>query len=405
VTRLAWLVVAGVLFAVTAALEAGTRGGELSASVHLAPVFVFAGGSALALIARRSRLVIGLAVIALADRAMIHLEGTTVAQSVALLLPVNLGVLAWLPEAQPFTAPGAARLGLVAAQSAVVWFLHRSELAALSYAPELANTVTATVAGWTAVPGLAVVAFGVGLAVTIVQLVVQRRGVAAGVAWAMVASFVALDGAMSGRPASAHFATAGILLIAAVMTEPLHTLRDNVSGLPARLELYRALLRMPRRYAIACVEIDDFEAFRSRYGADAARRVLRTVSRALEREAGRGSVFHADSQRFVLLFRRMSAVAAAQRLDRARQAVPRMTIDARVREEALEPPLPFLTPREAPAGEKPPEEFADCTVAVTISAGVAEASTAGKTSREVLSAAMQALDGARQRGHHIAVAR
>src|SRR5688500_1756796 len=224
VTRLAWLVVAGVLFALTAALEVGSHSRELSASVHLAPVFVFAGGSALALIARRSRLVIGLAVIALADRAMIHLEGTAVAQSVSLLLPVNLGVLAWLPETQPFTVPGAARLGLVATQTAVVWFLHRTELAALSYAPELANTVTATVAGWTAVPGLAVVAFGVGLALAIVQLVVQRRSVAAGVAWAMVASFVALDGAMSGRPASAHFATAGILLIAAVMTEPLHPL-------------------------------------------------------------------------------------------------------------------------------------------------------------------------------------
>jgi hypothetical protein len=209
VTRAAWLVVAGVLFSLTAALGAGSNGGGLSASDHLAPVFVFAGGSALALVARRSRLVIGLAVIALADRAMIHLEGTAVASAVSLLLPVNLGVLAWLPEAQPFTAPGAARLGLVAAQTAVVWFLHRTELAALSYAPELATTVTATVAGWTAVPGLAVVAFGVGLAVAIVQTVVQRRGVATGVAWAMVASFLALDGAMSGRRASAHFAAAG----------------------------------------------------------------------------------------------------------------------------------------------------------------------------------------------------
>ena len=71
-------------------------------------MFVFAGGSALARVARRSRLVIGLAVIALADRAMIHLEGTAVVHAVSLLLPINLGVLAWLPEAQPFTAPGAA---------------------------------------------------------------------------------------------------------------------------------------------------------------------------------------------------------------------------------------------------------------------------------------------------------
>src|SRR5687767_11970448 len=399
VTRAAWLIVAGVLFSITAVVDTGAAGGGLSASVHLAPVFVFAGGSALALVARRSRLVIGLAVIALADRAMIHLEGTAVVHAVSLLLPINLGVLAWLPEAQPFTAPGAARVGLVAAQSAVVWFLHRTELAAFSFAPELATTVTATVAGWTAVPGLAVIAFGVGLALAIVQLVVQRRGVAAGVAWAMVASFVALDGAMSGRPASAHFATAGILLIAAVMTEPLHTLRDNVSGLPARLELYRALLRLPRRYAIACVEIDDFESFRNRYGADAARRMLRTVSRALEREAGRGSVFHADSQTFVLLFRRTSASAAAERLDRARQTVPRMTLDARVREDG---PPPASTP-EAPEGEKPPMAFAVCTVAVTISAGVAEAAPGGKAPREVLNAAMQALEGARQRGHHIAI--
>lgn len=397
-TRGAWLVVAGVLFAITAALEAGSDGRGLSASVHLAPVFVFAGGFALALVARRSRLVTGLAVIALTDRAMIHLEGTAVASAVS-LLPVNLGVLAWLPEAQPFTLPGAARLGLVAAQTAVVWFLHRTELAALSYAPELATTVTASVAGWTAVPQLAVIAFGAGLAVAIVQIVVQRRGVAAGAAWAMVASFVALDGAMSGRPASAHFATAGILLIAAVMSEPLHTLRDDLSGLPARLELHRALFRLPRRYALACVEIDDFETFRSRYGADAARRVLPAVGRALERAAGRGSVFHTDSQTFVLLFRRTSAAVAAERLDRVRQAVPRMTFDVRVREDAT-PPSPT---QESPVGEEAHVEFANCTVAVTISAGVAEAANRGTTPHDVLSAATQALHDALQRGHHVAV--
>ena len=124
------------------------------------------------------------------------------------------------------------------------------------------------------------------------------------------------------------------------------------------------------------------------------------VGRALERVAGRGSVFHADSETFALLFRRTSAAAAAERLDRVRQAVPRMTLDVRVREDAAA--LPSPTP-DSPAGEKPRVEFSNCTVAVTISAGVAEAANLGKAPRDVLTAATQALEGARQRGHHIAV--
>jgi GGDEF domain-containing protein len=183
------------------------------------------------------------------------------------------------------------------------------------------------------------------------------------------------------------------------MSEPLHILRDGVSGLPARLELQRALLRLPRRYAIACVEIDDFDTFRHRYGADAARRILRAVGRVLERVAGRGSVFHADSQTFVLLFRRTSAAAAAERLDRVREAVPRMMLDVRV----LEPAPPRAPTPESPAGEKPPLEFANCTVAVTISAGVAEAAPGANPSRDVLGAATRALQRAKQRGHHVAI--
>jgi GGDEF domain-containing protein len=127
--------------------------------------------------------------------------------------------------------------------------------------------------------------------------------------------------------------------------------------------------------------------------------MLRGVGRALERAAGRGSVFHTDSQTFVVLFRRTSAAAAAERLERVRQAVPRVMLDVRVREDA---PRRSAMP-ESPAGELPAVEFADCTVAVTISAGVAETENRAKTPRDVLSAANEALQNARKRGHHVTI--
>ena len=73
-TRTVWLVGGALLLSVAAAMTTSPPpAGSMSLSLHLAPVFVFGGGSAIAMLGRRSRLVAGLATIVLADRALLHL--------------------------------------------------------------------------------------------------------------------------------------------------------------------------------------------------------------------------------------------------------------------------------------------------------------------------------------------
>jgi GGDEF domain-containing protein len=385
-------VVPALLLSTAAAVAAvPPAAGSLSPSVHLAPVFVFGGGSTLALIGRRSRLVVGLAAIALADRAMIHLGGRVVFDVVSFLLPLNLGVLAWLREAHPLKTLGVFRIGLVAVQAGIVAFLYGTEPSALTAALEQ-RLFTADLAPWTALPQLSLVAFAVALSLALVRSVGQRRGLAAGALWALVASFIALDGAVSGQPASIHFMTAALLLIIGVASEPrLIVYRDDVTGLPTRLELNKALARLPRRYALACVEVDEFRRFSENYGPDATHRMLRAVADALAQVGGRGRVFCCDTSSFVVVFRRTPAKAAVAHLDVVRDAIPDILLDIRVRK-----------PRTSGRGS-PTAPDTEATVAVTISAGVAQADRRDADPRDVLSAAEAALNRAKREGHRVSL--
>src|SRR4029453_9190918 len=100
--------------------------------------------------------------------------------------------------------------------------------------------------------------------------------IAVGAVWALVASFLALDELGSGGPVRVHFAAAGLLLIVGAWRgrrRGSHV--DDVTGLPARLELNKALQLLGGRYTLARIEIDDFSGFPETHGAATAPRLVR----------------------------------------------------------------------------------------------------------------------------------
>ena len=106
-----------------------------------------------------------------------------------------------------------------------------------------------------------------------------RRPLPAGAVWALVASFLALDTAGSGGPADLHFATAGMLLaLGTVLEAPPVVHRDEVTGLPASLELNKIIRRLPRHYALACVAIDEFTTYRDEHGPEVGKKLMRLVA-------------------------------------------------------------------------------------------------------------------------------
>jgi diguanylate cyclase (GGDEF)-like protein len=358
---------------------------SLATAVDAAPLVVFGGGALLGFLTRRGRLVLGVVVLALADCALVNFGGRAVFAAVALLLPLNLAVLAWLGEETPLAGRGASLFGVALLQAGVVAILQRPELASLAASLDRPLVVT-NAAVWTALPHLAVFSFAAALGLVLARVLVERRPLATGTAWALVASFLALDGASSGGPASVHLAAAGLLLLVGATWEPPRGVHvDDVTGLPASLELNKALRRLPRRYTLARLEIDEFMSFREAHGADAARRMLRLVAKMLKKIGGRGRAFYCGEHTFTVVFRRTSRQTAASHLEAVRRAVEAATLDVAV----PQPPHPGR-PARAGAVKR--------TVSVSVSVGVAQSWKTVTDPDEVLQAAERALDRAKQGG-------
>lgn len=381
------LVVPAMLLSIAAVFApARTLPHSGAAAVNTVALFVFVGGALLGLWSERGRLVLGLLVLVVSERALAHFGGRTIFDVVALLLPVNLGAIAWLGETSLFTVRGAWWLGAAVFQAGVV-----ALLAALS--GSLDQPIMATSLGvFTSLPQLSFVLFLAVLALVLTRYARDGRPLAAGAAWALVASFLALDGAGGGYSGSVHFVAAGLLLVLSGVREPRPVVQvDEVTRLPSKVDFHRSLLTLPRRYAIARVEIDEFARFRDEYGLDASRRMLRLVAEALGKVGGRGHAFYCGGPTFAVIFRRRSAETASLHLEVVRQAVELITLDVDVADP----------PREHWPG--PPDVF-EATVIVSISAGIAQRERRRVSPHDVVEAADQALDRAKQAGMNRVVA-
>jgi GGDEF domain-containing protein len=354
-----------------------------SLAIHAAPLIVLGGCALLGIVTGRGRLLLGVLVLGLTMAALINSGSRTIFHLVALLLPVNLGLIAWLGETRALSARGAWWLGVILLQAGavgIVELLNPSTLGA-----SLARPLVDVDAPWMPLPHLALFAFAVMLGLHLVRFVRGRRPLHAAAAWALVASFLALDTAGSGGPADLHFAAAGMLLALGTVLEPPTVLHlDAVTGLPASLEFNKVVRRLPRRYALACVCIDDFTSFRSEQGPDVSNRMLRLIAQALKKVGGGGRVFYLmRDNEFVVVFRRKSAEIAARHVNVVRRAVERLTLDVAV---------PQKTKSGARAG------VVQRTVAGTISVGIAEAPGRAADPFKVLRAAEEALGQARAAG-------
>ena len=319
--------------------------------------------------------------------ALINFGSHTTFRAVALLLPLNLGVIAWVGETRALSVRGASWLGVILLQAAVVGlveFLHPAALGASLDRPLLAVDARP----WISLPQLAIFAFAAMLGAHVARSVRGRRPLPAGAVWALVASFLALDTAGSGGPADLHFATAGMLLaLGTVLEAPPVVHRDEVTGLPASLELNKIIRRLPRHYALACVAIDEFTTYRDEHGPEVGKKLMRLVAAALTKIGGGGHVFYLMREReFVVVFRRTSVQTAARHLDAVRRAVEAATLDVSVHKQPG-----GKTPGKAPV-------VVERTVAATISAGVAEPPSRGADPFNVLRAAERALENARRSG-------
>ena len=358
------------------------------AAVTFVPAYpnaAFAAGVVLALRFRRYRVFFVVLLLAAAERLVWLTADSPVSHIVlgaaSVWLPLNVGVLAWLPERYAFRVAAAWIGGLLAIEALV------TALAIQPEAAPLAALLATPLGGWhLGAGGLAIFAAAIALAAT--RAAARPYPIECGTLWTLVA---ALLGFATGVPSLASIAFAGgglVLVVALVEASYVIAYGDELTGLPGRRALTEALGRLNGMYTIAMVDIDHFKKFNDLYGHDVGDQLLRMVGARLGEVGGGGRAFRYGGEEFAIIFDGAAVDETLPHLEALRHRIETTGFALRA------PHRPRHRP-EAPRNARPVQR-------VSVSVSIGAATPAGRDRPEdVLDAADVALyrakDGGRNR--------
>jgi len=381
-------ILVGVALLVTVPALRGTAEG-------LATVFPFTVLAAALLLGwrfNRSRLVFAIALLALTAYVLLNglatPQGRVFYHAMTFLLPINLALVALLPERGTVTPAGLLRWLLLVVQVVIVAFLARS------FAEQTLKFLTtrilpASVTSWTPIQQPAIIAFLAISALLVMAWLREPQAPVRGYAYALIAVFVALSWRAPGPGREIWLATAGLILVVAVIEASyLMAYRDGLTELPGRRALNEALPRLSGQFTVAMVDVDHFKRFNDRYGHDAGDHVLRLVAARLAQAPGGSTAYRYGGEEFALLFPGKGAEECLPHLEELRETVEtsRFTMRRRFRPRAKP---------SAPKGRKTRE-----AIMITVSIGVAERNHRHATPDQVVLAADKALYRAKEAGRN-----
>ncbi|HKD81051.1 MAG TPA: GGDEF domain-containing protein [Candidatus Angelobacter sp.] len=393
------LTLPGSLLLIISALliRVGVLSDPKSSIVQFFPIVVFGTGLALSAFFRRSRLFFALLALTLAQAtftwAIPRLSPETAritANAAALLLPLNLLVLAFLKERGIISPTGRKRLAIVALQILGVWILC---MPAFSPAAEQLGRVFAppALSNWSGLSQPALVAFLLAAAVIMVPLIRRYKAVESSLLWSLVAAFVALTMARGNHLEGIYFAAGGLTLIVALIeTSYAMAYLDELTQLPSRRALNEALLKLGDSYSIAMMDVDHFKKFNDSYGHESGDQALRLVASRLARIAGGGRAYRYGGEEFAVIFPGKSPEEVFVYLDRMRKIIEQSTFTVRGKDRRRKGKMGIGR------GSKKDTN-------VTVSIGLAACVGDHLTPTEVIRMADQALYKAKARGRNCTV--
>lgn len=363
---------------------------SLQAFLPFYPLLVLGAGLYFGWRFNRSRLLFALLLLVIAERTLARWPGDAELLSVLrLLLPLNLALVAGFSERGLCTLPGLVRLLPIAAQPLAVSALHLQRpglLQNLLGRPLLPGALPFALPHPLTQPLLLSLLLS---AVLLLVWLLRRPGpLEGGFVWATALGCYPLFAGQIGVSADVAFASAGLILVAAVIELSYSmAFRDELTGLPARRALNEALLRVGRRYTLAMVDVDHFKKVNDRYGHDVGDQVLKMVAARLARVRGGGRAFRYGGEEFTVLFPGKDAATALPHLEALHQAIAAAGFTLRD------------STRPARRPQKPPVNAGSQRLSVTASIGVAERQP-GQQAEQVIKAADQALYKAKQSGRN-----
>jgi diguanylate cyclase (GGDEF)-like protein len=304
--------------------------------VKFLPVVVFGVGLALSAFFRRSRLFFALLDLTLAQSAfawvMPHLSAvstTITTNSIAILLPLNLLVLAFLRERGIISPAGRRRLAMVALQVMGVAILCMPAVAQIA-AQLRRSFVPPIFSQWSGLSQPALLAFILATAVMMVLLLRRYKAVESSLLWSLVAAFIALRAAAASHLDGVYFAAGGLALIVALIeTSYAMAYLDELTQLPSRRSLNEALLKLGESYSIAMLDVDHFKKFNDSYGHESGDQALRLVASRLSHITGGGKAYRYGGEEFAIVFPNKASEEVFVYLDRMRRVIEQSVFTVR----------------------------------------------------------------------------
>ena len=342
----------------------------------------------------RSRLVFAIALIALTEymllRGIDSPRDRLLFHALTFLLPINLALVALLPERGSLTPAGLLRWVLLAAQIIIVLFLAQPAFAAKTLAFLTIRVLPARLLAWTPVQQPSIIAFLIIGVLLVMAWMREPQSPVRGYFYALIAVFAALSWHAEGPGQELWLATAGLVLVVAVIEASyLMAYRDGLTELPGRRALNEALPRLSGQFTVAMVDVDHFKRFNDTYGHDAGDHVLRLVAARLAQASGGGTAYRYGGEEFALVFPGKGQDECLPHLEELRETVEtsRFTMRRRFR--------PRLKQPKADKGRKSRQ-----AIVITVSIGVAERNHRHTNPDQVVQAADKALYRAKESGRN-----
>jgi GGDEF domain-containing protein len=363
------------------------------------PYILFAIGSALGLTFKRGRVLAALVVLIVAyvaqqlwlQHGLVGLRARAIYLALGLFVPLNLGLLAFLPERGTLNRYGALRLAVLAAQAALTaWIIFGGGTGIVDAAYHKFIHPAAISAGH--LPQLAILFIALGALAAVAATFLTRSAINASLAGAIVAFAVAAHVVSASTTFSVFIVAAELMVTIGVLQDTFRmAFRDELTGLPSRRALNEQLMTLPRIYTIAMLDIDHFKKFNDAYGHDLGDHVLKMVSARIARVGGGGRAFRYGGEEFTVLFPGKSIAEAVPFLEALRENVQAYQLALR----ASDRPTRGRGTKRQRGGWR-----GKSSVSVTISIGVAERDDRLETPEEVTQAADRALYRAKEKGRN-----
>jgi diguanylate cyclase (GGDEF)-like protein len=386
----------GLLVVISALLiKIGALADPSSPLVQYLPLGVFAVGLGLSAFFRRGRLFFAILALAIAHLmftlvvpAISENAGHALANAIALLLPLNLVVLAFLRERGVISPAGRKRLAVGAVQIIGVGILCLPAMASLAALLER-PFVPVVFSAWSRLSQPVLLEFLVCTAVLTALLIRRYRAAESSLFWALISAFIAVRLGAGHSLAGIFFATGGLAIIVAVIeTSYSMAYLDELTQLPSRRALNEALLKLPETFTIAMLDVDHFKKFNDTFGHESGDQALAMVASRLARIAGGGKAYRYGGEEFAVVFPGKPADEVFVFLDRMRKIIEQSKFIVRGKDRRR-------GVRVGRGGKR--------QTSVTVSIGVASNGPEVSVPAEVLRVADQALYKAKARGRNCTV--